>query len=81
MLCGSVVPKAPSIAKAIALEQQWSADAPVEEEPQAKPPALHVNSATFKNMFSYVNISKRMHSLHALPKHLSDLVQSECSGR
>ena len=81
VLCGSVMPEAPSIAKAIALEQQWCANAPVEEEPQAKPPALHGNSVTFNKMFCYGNISKCMHSLHALLKHLSDLARSECSGR
>lgn len=51
VLCGSVMPEAPSIAEAVALEQQWCADAPVEEEPQAEPPALHVNLETYNKMF------------------------------
>lgn len=42
MLGGCVMPEASCIAQAVALEQQWSANTPVEKEAQAKPPAFHV---------------------------------------
>lgn len=40
MLCGGVVPEAPSLAKMVAPEQQRRANAPVHNKAQPKPPAL-----------------------------------------